>query len=128
METILFLLNFSLLLLHEMDAIRAKEWRMFIVLKEMAEDRAYRIFTLAHLPLYFIALYIFTGDNETVIFGLKVAIDPFMITHALVHYSFRNHSNNGFKSRFSKAIIFSMPVLAIADLCLLFFAPILLPS
>jgi len=39
---------------HEMDAIRTKEWRMLIILKDIADETAYKIFTLAHLPLYFI--------------------------------------------------------------------------
>jgi len=50
---ILFAFNFSLLLLHEMDAIRAKEWKMFAVLKNMNEQNGYIVFSLLHLPLYF---------------------------------------------------------------------------
>ncbi|MEM5012432.1 DUF6713 family protein [Niallia taxi] len=46
----------SLFLLHEMDAIRRSEWRMFIVLKDTEDSTAYMVFTLIHLPLYTIIL------------------------------------------------------------------------
>ncbi|WP_327204690.1 DUF6713 family protein, partial [Paenibacillus terrae] len=39
---VLFLLNLSLFLLHEMDAIRHSEWRLFIVLKDMEDSKAYK--------------------------------------------------------------------------------------
>ncbi|WP_368665131.1 DUF6713 family protein, partial [Paenibacillus borealis] len=48
----IFSINFALLLLHEMDAIRAKEWRMFIILKDMEDNRVFKVFTILHLPLY----------------------------------------------------------------------------
>ncbi|MFD2881450.1 DUF6713 family protein [Paenibacillus rhizoplanae] len=35
-----------------MDAIRAKEWRMFIFLRELTDERAFKVFTILHLPLY----------------------------------------------------------------------------
>jgi hypothetical protein len=35
METVLFALILALLFVHEMDAIRAKEWKMFVGLKNM---------------------------------------------------------------------------------------------
>ena len=50
---ILFLLNLSIFLLHEMDAIRRSEWRLFIVLKDMEDSKAYQVFTGIHLSLYF---------------------------------------------------------------------------
>ncbi|MFQ7237062.1 MAG: DUF6713 family protein, partial [Enterococcus hulanensis] len=36
--TILFALELALLLTHEMDAIRHKEWRMFVFLKDLPEQ------------------------------------------------------------------------------------------
>lgn len=41
MNTAIFILMLSLLVIHEMDAIRSKEWKMFIVLKDMADEKAY---------------------------------------------------------------------------------------
>ena len=50
---VLFFINVSLILVHEMDAIRCKEWKMFIMLKDIKEEYGYLIFTLLHLPIYF---------------------------------------------------------------------------
>lgn len=58
---LLFLFNLSLFLLHEMDAIRRSEWKLFFVLQDMDDAKAYKVFTLIHLPctpsysLYFLA-------------------------------------------------------------------------
>jgi hypothetical protein len=120
MELILFLMIISLLLVHEMDAIRAKEWKMFVVLKDMTDETAYRVFAIAHLPLFFVAFYVmFCGGVAT--YTLKIIIDIFLLAHALIHFCFRNHKNNGFQSFFSKSIIYSMAVLACLHLCCLRF-------
>jgi hypothetical protein len=118
-EPILFVIILSLLIVHEMDAIRAKEWKMFLVLKDMAEETAYRVFVLIHIPLYLFAFAVLFYDGAVVSYVLKVVIDVFLLGHAIIHYGFRKHSNNGFQSRFSKIIIYSMPVFALLHLCLL---------
>ena len=117
----MFTAIFSLLLIHEMDAIRAKEWKMFIVLKDMGEEAAYKVFTILHFPLYFMALYIMTQGETNTNYIFKIIIDVFLITHAIIHFCFRKHILNGFKSLFSKTIIYLMAVLSILHLCLLFF-------
>ncbi len=118
MEQVVFIIILSLLLIHEMDAIRAKEWKMFIVLKDMAEKTASTTFILLHLPLYFGALYAFVS-GATASYVLKIIIDAFLLGHAIIHYCFRHNENNGFQSRLSKIIIYAMPVLAVLDICLL---------
>lgn len=65
---VFFLFNFSLFLLHEMDAIRRSEWKLFIVLKDMEESKAYRVFTFIHLPLYTIILCFLFSKYQTVTF------------------------------------------------------------
>ncbi|MGH3144645.1 MAG: DUF6713 family protein, partial [Rubrobacter sp.] len=47
-----FLLGFCFLLVHEMDAIRCKEWRVFPVTSRMADEAGYVAFTALHVPLY----------------------------------------------------------------------------
>lgn len=116
MSLIIFVLMISLLLIHEMDAIRTKEWKMFIVLKDMADDKAYKIFTLAHLPLYCAVIFIMAQGGEPAV--LYYIIDIFLIGHTIVHYGFKKHLKNGFTSVFSKAIIYSMGILAVIHMCL----------
>ncbi|MCL1852166.1 MAG: hypothetical protein FWF88_03930 [Peptococcaceae bacterium] len=113
----LFALNFSLLLLHEMDAIRAKEWKMFIFLKDMKEQTGYCVFALVHLPLYFLVIYLMAHLYARQVFLL---VDGFLIVHAVIHFLFRKHAANGFHSAYSNMLIYSMAVLAIAHFVMMF--------
>lgn len=115
---ILFCLNFSLILLHEMDAIRCKEWKMFIYLKDMKEGTAYKVFTLLHLPLYF-ALIFFMLDNTTKLYPkIAIGIDVFLIFHSIIHFLFRNNKNNEINSLFSKCLIYAMGLISIIHIIL----------
>lgn len=93
---ILFLLNFSLFLLHEMDAIRHSEWRLFIILKDMEDSKAYKVFTFIHLFLYVVILSLLFSQYQTII------------------------PRNEFKNRFSRAIIYPIGFLAVIHLVFLF--------
>jgi hypothetical protein len=112
----MFLIIIALLLIHEMDAIRAKEWGLFVYLRDLQEETAYRIFALIHLPLYFIVLYLLIFGGTTAVFVTKLVIDVFLIAHAVLHYCFRKKKNNGFRTRFSKIVIYSMALLALVHL------------
>ncbi len=98
---ILFLLNLSIFLLHEMDAIRRSEWRLFIVLKDMKDSKAYQVFIVIHLFLYVIIL--------SLTFWV---LDIFFIIHTILHLLFERHPRNEFKNTFSRAIIYPMGFLA----------------
>ena len=121
MEIFVFVLLISLLLIHEMDAIRLKEWRMFVVLKNLHDETAYRIFLLLHLPLYVVAIFIPASGEALERVILYYVVDAFLIAHSIIHFGFRKNSNNGFTSIFSKAIIYSLGILAFIHLCILFF-------
>ncbi|MEY8738403.1 DUF6713 family protein [Bacillales bacterium AN1005] len=113
---LLFLFNLSLFLLHEMDAIRRSEWRMFIVLKDMEDSTAYKIFTLIHLPLYTIILALLLSQYQTITFW---TIDLFFVIHAILHLFFEKHPRNGFKNTFSRTIFYLMGILALIHILLL---------
>jgi len=115
-----FLLNFSLLLLHEMDAIRAKEWKMFVILKDMKEQTAYFVFSLLHLPLYFWIIYSITQTSSGKHNYIFLVTDAFLIFHSVIHFFFRKHKANEFKSFYSKALIYLMGILAMIHLVLYF--------
>jgi len=119
-ELVLFLIIVSILLIHEMDAIRAMEWRMFVFLRDMAEETAYRVFAAVHFPLYFMVLYIIIFGGARAVYVTKFVIDIFLLAHAILHYCFRKKETNGFCSWYSKVIIYSMAVLALIHLFLLF--------
>ncbi len=119
LSTPLFISMISLLLIHEMDAIRTKEWRMFIFLKDMKDAPAYRFFLLAHLPLYFIVIFILAYDNNAVTNIFYYVLDFFLIGHALIHWLFRKNPNNGFTSGLSKIIIYLSGILAMVHMVFL---------
>jgi|GEM_PF-1068887 len=106
---ILFLLNLSIFLLHEMDAIRRSAGRLFIVLKDMEDSKAYQVFTGIHLFLYVIILSLLFSTYQTITFWV---LDIFFITHTILHLLFERHPRNGFKNSFSRAIIYPMGILA----------------
>ncbi|KPN96069.1 DUF6713 family protein [Lysinibacillus sp. ZYM-1] len=106
---ILFLFNLALFLLHEMDAIRRSEWRLFIVLKDLEDSKAYQIFTIIHLFLYVIILTLLFSQYQTITFWV---LDIFFIIHAILHLLFERHPRNEFKNTFSRAIIYPMGMLA----------------
>lgn len=115
----LFIINISLLLVHEMDAVRNREWRMFIVLKDMEDEKACRIFVLAHVPLYVAALFLLMSPAKLIVFYV---LDVLLILHAVIHFGFRHHKHNAFTSTISKAIIYMMAAISavhLTGICLL---------
>jgi len=106
----LFLINLSLFLLHEMDAIRRSEWRLFIILKDMDDSKAYKVFTFIHFFLYIIILSLLFSHYQTVLFWI---LDLFFIIHAVLHLIFERHPRNEFKNSFSRFIIYPMGILAV---------------
>ena len=113
---VLFLVNLSLFLLHEMDAIRRSEWRLFIVLKDMDDTKAYQVFTFIHLFLYVIILCFLFSQYQTIVFWI---LDLFFILHTILHFLFERHPRNDFKNSFSRMIIYSMGILAVFHLLFL---------
>ena len=107
---VLFLFNLSLFLLHEMDAIRRSEWRLFIVLKDMEDSKAYKVFTFLHLFLYVIIFSLLFSEYKIIVFWF---LDLFFIIHAILHLFFEKHPRNEFKNTFSIAIIYPMGILAV---------------
>ena len=117
---ILFALNFSLLLLHEMDAIRTREWKMFVVLKDMRDETAYITFSLIHLPLYIWVIYTISQTFSSGYAVVWLLTDVFLILHTVIHFFFRKHAANGFVSAYSNGLIYSMGALSVVHLILIF--------
>jgi hypothetical protein len=113
---IVFALCFSLLLTHEMDAVRCAEWRMFIVLRDMPDEKAHRVFTALHIPIYTTAFFLLLAGRSRICF---LIVDIFLIAHALLHLLFERHKKKGLKSPFSRTIIYSATVLAVAHLAMM---------
>ncbi len=89
MNIIVFSIVISLFLLHEMDAIRTREWRMFVFLKNLKDEISYLIFSIAHFPLYFLIIFcmlqINNQDSRAIFY---IVTDILLILHLLVHLLF----------------------------------------
>lgn len=113
---VIFILELVLLLVHEMDAIHKKEWKMFIILKDMKDTSAYHLFMGLHIPLYFITFFLLFSDLQSI--GIYL-IDIFLIIHLLLHLCFYKHKANQFKGIFSNGLIYGASVLAILHIILI---------
>ena len=113
-EHLLFLIGISFLIVHEMDAIRCKEWRIFPGLSLLSDKVGQLIFVFAHIPLFFILFYQLTyiSDNNAFIKGF----DIFMIVHIGLHLLFLRHKNNEFKDWISWTLIIAAGLFGLADL------------
>ena len=93
---ILFFVVVSFLFVHELDAIRQREWRFFFAPMGIGDETAYRLFASLHAPL-FVLLLVYA---ESPVFQLGV--DSFAIVHGLLHLGLRNHPLVEFDSWFSR--------------------------
>lgn len=113
-----FFTGLSLLLTHEMDAIRLGEWKMFLFFSSMEEQRGYTAFTAAHVPLYTLIFWgLFSGPGG-INDQLVLALDLFFIVHVGLHILFIRHPANQFRSLFSWALIGGAGLAGALDLLL----------
>lgn len=111
----IFAFELALLFTHEMDAIRKQEWKMFIFLKDMADEKAYHIFMLLHIPLYAVIVSLLLSPFLHIEYYIT---DVFLVLHTLLHLGFRKHPTNKFNNNISNGIIFSAGLFAVFHLLL----------
>ena len=112
-----FIVGSALLLVHEMDAVRLGEWRIFPLLRGLRDETGYVAFAALHVPIYALLLAgLFGGGAGGV---LIVGMDVFFIAHVALHAVFRNHPENRFGSAFSWALISGAGACGIFDLVVL---------
>jgi hypothetical protein len=111
---IFFYLGLSLMTMHEMDAIRCKEWRIFPLLSLLSDRDGHILFLFLHIPLFFFIYWQLTQSQnlEAFIHGF----DIFMIIHLGLHILFLKHKNNAFKDWISWTIIAGAGLCGFIDL------------
>jgi hypothetical protein len=102
----LFLMTVSVLLVHELDAVRRREWRFFFAAFPVSDETGYRLFAALHVPLLVVVLW----SLESAAF--RVGFDAFVVAHGLLHALLRNHPRLEFEGRFSWLWILGGSVLA----------------
>ena len=98
-----FYVGLAFILMHEMDAIRCREWRIFPGLSSLNDRAGFAIFLWAHVLLY-IALFVFLGIEkyrDGTIYGMSI----FFVIHLLAHLLFLKHPRNEFKDVHSWLLI-----------------------
>ncbi|MDR2221692.1 MAG: hypothetical protein LBE34_03020 [Flavobacteriaceae bacterium] len=115
-EHFFFYLGLTFILMHEMDAIRCKEWRIFPGLSFLSESKGKLIFIIVHFPL-FLALLI--GLQTINIATFSFYGNLFMIIHFVLHLLFLRHKNNEFKDALSWIIIIGSALCGMIDLIVL---------
>lgn len=110
-----FTLGLTLILMHEMDAIRCKEWRIFPGLHLLNDRWGFIVFMWLHVPLFgWILFELMQTDNQGIIKGLNI----FFIIHFGLHLLFLMHKKNEFKSFTSWAIIAGCALCGVLSLML----------
>ncbi len=111
---IFFYHGLSLLMLHEMDAIRCKEWRIFPGLSMLNDKTGHILFVFAHIPLFFVIFWQLTNNHDLTSFRRGLSI--FMIVHVGLHVLFLKHENNEFKDWISWTIIIGSGLCGLLEL------------
>lgn len=111
-----FYIGLAFIIMHEMDAVRCKEWRIFPGLYLLNDILGYKIFMLVHVPLFFFLFYFLNRNelNKELIYGL----DIFFIIHFALHLLFLRHRKNEFKDWISWSIISCAALSGLVDLLL----------
>lgn len=117
MEHILFYIGLSFLTVHEMDAVRCKEWRILPGVSLLSDKVGQLVFLFAHIPLFILVFYqlAFISDIGGFIKGFGI----FMIIHTILHLLFLKHKNNEFKDWISWILIIGAGIFGLADVIIL---------
>ena len=90
-----FYLALSFILIHEMDAVRCKEWRIFPLVALLNEKIGFQVFMLAHIPLFGILFWGLIGAEDPTLWIR--GFNYFCLLHLLAHLLFLWHPKNEFK-------------------------------
>jgi uncharacterized membrane protein (DUF106 family) len=101
--------------MHEMDAVRCKEWRIFPGLSLLEDKAGMIVFIFLHLPLFYWFAYEISTSRQSFITGFSA----FLIIHLLLHVLFLWHKSNEFKDWISWTIIIGAAVSGIINLTIL---------
>lgn len=109
----LFYIALAFILVHEMDAVRCREWKMLPGLSMLEDELAYRIFVLAHIPLIAALLYFPIILQST---AWRIGLDVFLLVHVVLHLLMINHRYNLFRDWISWVLIAGAGFFGLADL------------
>ena len=116
---LIFYIGISLLITHELDAIRNHEWRVFPILSQFKDDVGYYLFSILHVPLLVVIFWFISHPSEDVRFWFQISMDGFFIVHMLLHKIVSGNKKYEFRSRYSRALILSIALIGVIHIALL---------
>jgi len=115
----LFSFGLSLLLAHELDAMRAHEWRLLPALRQLPDAQGRDAFILVHVPLLALLIWLAAAPSANVRSWFQASADVFFIVHVALHRGFVSHPAYEFHSLISRCLIYGTGAAGILHLALL---------
>ncbi|GAB5387883.1 MAG: hypothetical protein Alpg2KO_08510 [Alphaproteobacteria bacterium] len=116
MSQFFYLLMLALFIVHEMDAMQRREWRVLPLLSRLPDAAGQTVFLLGHVPLL-LALFWFDGlDHQGMI---AQVLSAFAIVHVGLHWLFRRHPAYDYNNTVSIAVIVGTGIAGAIHLALL---------
>ncbi len=75
-----FAFGLTLMLMHEMDAIKSREWAIFPLVSRLDDRKGYYVFMIAHIPLYMLLL-LGLGNGNGMNVTIRQGLDIFFVVH-----------------------------------------------
>lgn len=100
-----FALATALLITHELDAVNHHEWRVLPLLNGLTDPTGYDLFLLAHIPFFFLMVWILAAGSPSARMRLTWIICGFCIVHGVLHWAFSGHDAYEFEGVISLSII-----------------------
>lgn len=116
MDYFFFYAGLSLMLTHEMDAVRLQEWKLFPFLSGLNDQSGYLVFTSLHVVLYILLFWgLWGGHSEQTVETVRLSLDCFFAIHIILHWLLRNHIDNRFNNPFSWSLIVGSGLAGLLD-------------
>ena len=117
-DNLLFYLGLTFIIIHEMDAIRCKEWRIFPGLNLLSDNLGFSIFLFSHIPLFgLIFLELANKPNNEIFINY---LEYFFIAHLFIHIIYLRNPKNLFKDFISWTFIIAPALFGLIDLVIKF--------
>jgi len=114
LETPFFIAGLIIIILHEIDAVRCHEWRIFPGLSSLKDKTGKSIFLLAHIPIFYWIFWEIRPSHDDASFRTGFSI--FLIIHVGLHLLFLRHPKNEFKDPVSWVLISGAGLCGLSDL------------
>lgn len=112
MEVNFYLLGLAMIGLHEMDAVRCREWRIFPGLSFLPDRLGATLFLFLHVPLFYWIFWELQQGHT----GFQKGFDIFLMAHVGAHILFLWHPKNEFRDWISWTIIVAAGLCGLLDM------------